>query len=1072
MNILSEYFKYKNNTSVIGLTNELNAFYVLSKFDNKSNILVVAPDLYQANMFYDKLSSYSDKVLLFPMDDFITTFSIAISPDLKVKRLETLELLNTNNNYIVVTNLMGYLRFLPDKNNSSKFKVELKKGININRDSFIKILDEFGYTKESLTTATGNYSVRGYIIDVFLIKEEHPIRIELFGNEIDSIRYFDEDNQLSIGDIKEIEILPIKEINTKVNSSLFDYLNNPFTFYLDEDAIIKENEKLIKEMNEYKMEKEINDKLMFDYNDIKVTNKIYLNHFDNNNRETIEYIAKGIDNFNSNFELLKDFVNNKIRSNKTIVFCLSRTSEINAISKLFPSSKTTTFNKLMDSGINIVNYKINNGFEFDKYVFISEYDIEKANYTSNIKYRNTLKMGKKINNFDQLNVGDYVVHYAHGIGVYGGITTLVKNGVNKDYLFINYANNDKVYVPVEKITSIFKYSSKDGDAPRINSLSSTSWEKTKRALRKKINDISKQLLELYAKRANTNGPEFIDDSMEEMFANGFEYELTKDQEKSISDVLTDLKTKVPMDRLLCGDVGFGKTEVAFRAMFKTIENGYQVAYLCPTTILSKQQYLSALDRFSDFPVNIRLVNRFTTKKDMEETINGLKTGKVDIVFGTHRLLSNEIKYKNLGLLVIDEEQRFGVSHKEKIKQIKENVNVLTLSATPIPRTLKMSLSGLRDLSIIDTAPVNRYPIQTYVMAESELLIKDAINKELARHGQVFILYNRVETIESKLLEIKELVPSARITYAHGQMSKQELENVMADFIDYKYDILVCTTIIETGIDIPNANTLIVLNADTFGLSQLYQLRGRVGRSNRIAYAYLMYNKNKMLNDIAIKRLEAIKEFTELGSGYRIAMRDLSLRGAGDILGSEQAGFVDTVGVDLYMKLIDEEIRRLKGEDIPEEDSSNTSLIDVETHIEDNYVSDEDLKIEIHQKINEIDSYDKLIEIKNEIEDRFGKISPNIEVYMYEEWFEKLAKKLNIINVKQSIKSIELTIPSNIVEKIKFDKVFMLAYKICPKFTFKSISNNVIVTLPITSLEKHFVYYLVPLLTLVLQEVEK
>ena len=424
------------------------------------------------------------------------------------------------------------------------------------------------------------------------------------------------------------------------------------------------------------------------------------------------------------------------------------------------------------------------------------------------------------------------------------------------------------------------------------------------------------------------------------------------------------------------------------------------------------------------------------------------------------------------MLVIDEEQRFGVTHKEKIKEIKKNVNVLTLSATPIPRTLKMSLSGLRDLSIIDTPPVNRYPIQTYVISENDLIIKDAIYKELSRNGQVFILYNRVESLESKVVQIHELVPNARICYAHGRMSKQELEHVMEDFVNYEYDILISTTIIETGIDIPNANTLIVCDADMFGLSQLYQLRGRVGRSNRVAYAYLLYKQNKMLNDIAIKRLEAIKEFTELGSGYRIAMRDLSIRGAGDVLGSEQAGFANEIGIDLYMNLIDEEVRRLNGEEIEEDDLSNKSLVDVNTHIDNDYVSDEDLKIEIHQKINEIDSYDKLIEIKNELEDRFGKISNDLEIYMYEEWFEKLANKLDIIDVKQNEHYVELTIPSNVANKVKFDKVFMMAYNICSKFSFKTLGNNVVVNLPILSLNKHFIYYLVDLLNLILNEVEK
>ena len=470
-------------------------------------------------------------------------------------------------------------------------------------------------------------------------------------------------------------------------------------------------------------------------------------------------------------------------------------------------------------------------------------------------------------------------------------------------------------------------------------------------------------------------------------------------------------------------------------------------------------------------MEIALLNRFTTKKEAERIIDGLKKGTIDIVFGTHRLLSDDVGYKNLGLLVVDEEQRFGVSHKETIKKYKNDVNVLTLSATPIPRTLKMAMSGLRDLSIIDTAPVNRYPVQTYVIKEQDMVVKDAIYKGLGRNGQIFVLYNRIDSIESKKDELEHLVPEARIVIAHGRMNKSQMEDVMQDFIDHKYDILLCTTIIETGIDISNANTLIIYDADRFGLSQLYQIRGRVGRSSKIAYAYLMYSKDKMLNEIAVKRLEAIKEFTELGSGYRIAMRDLSLRGAGDILGSDQAGFVDAVGLDLYMKMIDDEVKRLNGEE-PIEDKSNNSLIDVDTHISDSYVSDESLKIEIHQKINEIDSFDKLIEIQKELEDRFGKINEQIKIYMYEEWFEKLALSLHIERVVQNNKIVELEIPANLTKKLKFDKLFMQIYNICPKIQFRSMLNNVYITLPIGNLPKHFVYYLVDILNLIKDEVSK
>ena len=591
-------------------------------------------------------------------------------------------------------------------------------------------------------------------------------------------------------------------------------------------------------------------------------------------------------------------------------------------------------------------------------------------------------------------------------------------------------------------------------------------------MQKKVHDISMELIKLYAERAKIKGPAFKSDPIEDLFDADFKYVPTADQEKAFKDINQDLEKDVPMDRLLCGDVGFGKTEVAFRAMFKTVVNNMQVSYLCPTTILSKQQYENALERFKNFPVEIALLNRFTTPKETERILEGLKNGTIDIVFGTHRLLSKDIEYKNLGLLIVDEEQRFGVTHKERIKQYKNDVNVLTLSATPIPRTLKMAMSGLRDLSIIDTAPVNRYPVQTYVMAESDMVVKDAIYKELARKGQIFILYNHVDGLENKRSELQKLVPEARIVTAHGRMNKSEIEDVMDDFINYKYDILLCTTIIETGIDIPNANTLIIFDADRFGLSQLYQIRGRVGRSNKIAYAYLMYDKKKMLNDIAIKRLQAIKEFTELGSGYRIAMRDLSLRGAGDILGSDQAGFVSAVGLDLYMKMVDEEIKKLHGVEIPKEDTSNKALINVDTHISDEYVSDESLKIEIHQKINEIDSYEKLESIQHEIEDRFGKIDEKIRVYMYEEWFEKLANSLGITKVVQNNTLVEIELPTTLVHNLKFDKLFIQAYNISRKFQFRSVLNKVYITLPVNNLDKHFVYYLVDLLNLIKDEVDK
>ncbi|MBQ4633993.1 MAG: DEAD/DEAH box helicase [Bacilli bacterium] len=555
-----------------------------------------------------------------------------------------------------------------------------------------------------------------------------------------------------------------------------------------------------------------------------------------------------------------------------------------------------------------------------------------------------------------------------------------------------------------------------------------------------------------------------DTAYHDEFYKMFKYEPTRDQLEAFELIKQEMEQEKPMDMLLCGDVGFGKTEVAFRAMFKAVYDDKQVLYLCPTTILSNQQYKNALERFKDFPVNIELLNRFTTPKKAKEIIDKLKDGTVDIVIGTHRLLGSEIKPKDLGLLIIDEEQRFGVTHKERLKQYKSNVDVLTLTATPIPRTLQMSIVGIRSLAVIKTPPVNRFPVQTYVVYENDQLIKDAINKEMMRDGQIFILYNRVETIEDKMMEIKKLVPNARIGVAHGKLTKLELEDKMIKFINHEYDILMCTTIIETGIDIPNVNTLIVLDANRYGLSQLYQIRGRVGRSDRIAYSYLMYPENKVLTEEAIKRLNVLKEFTELGSGFNIANRDLSIRGAGDILGSEQSGFIDSVGIDLYLKILNDEIKRLKGEIIIEEELKDEKpLISVSTHISDNYTSESNLKIEIHKLINTIDSLDKLNEVKAEFEDRFGPASEEILIYMHQEWFEKIAKLKGIEQVKQGKYEIELIYSIEESKNINVEELFMKSYNISSNFKFSYHNLRLHVTLTLNNLEKHPIYYLIDLL---------
>lgn len=1057
MNFLGEIFKYENHARVCGLTSELQAQYYYHYFkQNDDNILIVTNSLYDSNKIYQKLKTYTDDVCLFPMDDFLSSVALAISPDLKVNRLETLEYLKNHDKTIVVTNLMGYLRFLPSYEKSQNLKVSLKKGLTIDRAKIVNELEEYGYVRTSLVTSTGEYALRGFIIDIFPIEADHPIRIELFGEEVEAIRVFNEETQLSINEISKIDILPIQELNFDEHSSLFEYMHNPFVFFINENQINNGYNKIRKDIEEYSGNKDvlISD-FMYSFEEINPNNYMYIetiNNFDN----SIFFNSKEIIKFKGDYDTFKNFCLTHKNTN-VVIICLSKDKQIDLVKELFSD---VNIGSIKENTINILKFKLNEGFIIDKYMVISEFDIDNFKITN--VYKNNFKIGRKIKGFEDIKIGDYVVHSQHGIGVYAGIEAITKNGLVKDYIKINYLGNDKIYIPVEKITTIYKYSDKDGTPPKLNKLNSTSWAKTKMKVRNRIKDISDELIKLYATRTSIKGPVFNNFDEEYTFAANFNYNETNDQLKTIKEIDNDLKSSIPMDRILCGDVGFGKTEVAFRGMFKTIVNGYQVAYLCPTTLLSRQQYNNALSRFREFPVNIALLNRFTSTKEVKRIYEGLKSGSIDIVFGTHKLLNKEIDFNNLGLLVVDEEQRFGVTHKERIKEIKNDVNVLTLSATPIPRTLKMAMSGLRDLSIIDTAPINRYPVQTYVVEEKEVLIKDAVYKELSRNGQVFVLYNRVASIQDEVDKLSSLVPEARIVMAHGQMDKNELENIVSDFVDYKYDILVCTTIIETGIDIPNVNTLIVIDADNFGLSQLYQLRGRVGRSDKIAYAYLMYNPAKVLTETAIKRLQSIKDFTELGSGYKIAMRDLSIRGAGDLLGAEQAGFVDSVGLELYTQMVSEEIKRLNGEEVLEEENSNP-LIEVANHISDEFVKEESIKIEIHQLINEIKDQTSLEKVKSEILDRFGNITSEMDIYMHEEWFSELANQLNIKRVKQTETLLELELPVDISDKIQGDKLFLIAYNINPKFRLSYRMKKIYVSLSLVNLEKHFVYYLVPLL---------
>ncbi|MBQ8891972.1 MAG: transcription-repair coupling factor [Bacilli bacterium] len=1093
MNSIYDIFniKYENNLGLTGLTDEAFCLLVLSWFkkENKS-ILIVTPTLTDANNLLNILSSISQDTLFFPMDDFLTNEAVSISPDLMVTRLETLNELIHNNKKIVITDMNGYLRYLPSTNTYKKNILTLKVNDEIDPSNLAEKLFNMGYKRESIVTKTGELGVRGFIIDIFPIACNNPIRIEFFGDTIESIREFDIDTQKSIKEIKEITISPYTEfllldyenidedkrrqkylpmyLNETVNIS--SYLENPITVVKDLTFLEKNYQKMQDEITSYQVQDKLYKGNYTHSLDILDKNKVvhYLS-IDNllpshEFTEIIDFKVKTAPKFHENIDVINSYLKDAFGLNKKIIICLKDYQVKNFTKYLELNYLLTDISNLSNELVNIINLDLSEGFIYEDYVILTPFDLFNIKNTKK-KYKTKFKYAVKVKDLNSLNVGDYVVHTVNGIGIYNGIKTLNSLGLKKDYLEILYKGDDKLYIPVEKIELISKYSGREGIAPKINGLGSLEWRKNKQRIINKVRDIADKLIKLYAIRSMEHGFAFSKDTKyHDEFYKEFDYTPTLDQIKAFDEIKSDMENAHPMDRLLCGDVGFGKTEVAFRAMFKAVYDGKQVLYLCPTTILSNQQYLSAIDRFKNFPVRIEILNRFTPPAKVREIVEGLKNGTIDIVIGTHRLLSEDIKPRDLGLLIIDEEQRFGVVHKEKLKQYKKNVDVLTLTATPIPRTLQMSIVGIRSLSVITTPPVNRYPVQTYVVYEQKALIKDAIVKELLRDGQVFILYNRVETIESKMVEISKLVPNARIVVAHGQLSKLELENRMLKFINHEYDILLCTTIIETGIDIPNCNTLIVLDADRFGLSQLYQIRGRVGRSNKIAYAYLMYQENKTLSDASIKRLNVLKEFTELGSGYAIASRDLSIRGAGDILGSEQAGFIDTVGIDLYLKILNDETKKLKGEQILEEEvKTENPLISVSTHIDDKYTSDSELKIEIHKLINTIDSYEKLEEVKEEFEDRFGHVNEEILIYMHEEWFDKLARSKGVEKINQSKDKIELIFTIDASKEIDGEQMFVKAYKISRNFSFSYHNLRVYVTLNLKGLDKHPIYYLIDLL---------
>lgn len=1094
---------------VSGLTNAAKSLWVTSMYEKqKKTMVVVTNNLFQAQKLYDDLEELIDPedVFLYPVNDLIASEIAVASPELRAQRIDVLNHLVQNDPGMIIIPVAGLKRLIAPKSLWETSLIELETGKVVDLDAMIQTLSAIGYERESMVAAPGEFSVRGGIIDIYPLTESHPVRIELFDDEVDSIRFFDSETQRSEEKVGHIMIGPAKELplfqeqmdaaadklesalsqtlkhvkDQKVNealmeqigyeieqfkehqifqgvpkyasllydekSTILDYLPKDAMMVVDEISRVQEmSEQLDREEAEWQLallqKGEIVSGVPLSLSWVELNDRInhpvlYLSLFLRHHahvqpQNLISITCRSMQNFHGQINVLKNECERWKKGQFAVVFLVANKERAKRLENIladydidaqFVEKKTRPTSGKKE----IVIGQLDGGFECpqQKLVVITEKEVfsNKAPRTS--KRRKTISNAERLKSYNELKVGDYVVHVDHGIGKYIGIETLDVNGVHKDYLHIVYKGNDKLYVPVEKIDQVQKYVASEGKEPKLYALGGSEWKRVKSKARASVEDIADDLIKLYAEREASVGHAFQEDGPDQHeFEAVFPYQETEDQLRAIEEIKRDMENPKPMDRLLCGDVGYGKTEVALRAAFKAIAEGKQVAFLVPTTILAQQHFETARERSEEFGVNIGVLSRFRSRKEQQETIKGIKRGTVDMVIGTHRLLSKDVVFKDLGLLVVDEEQRFGVTHKEKVKKMKANVDVLTLTATPIPRTLHMSMLGVRDLSVIETPPENRFPVQTYVTEYSGTLMKEAIEREMARGGQVYFLYNRVESIQRMADQIATLVPDARVAFAHGQMKETELEAAMLDFLEGSYDVLVSTTIIETGVDIPNVNTLIVYDADKMGLSQLYQLRGRVGRSNRVAYAYFTYQRDKVMNEVAEKRLQAIKEFTELGSGFKIAMRDLSIRGAGNLLGAQQHGFIDSVGFDLYSQMLNDAITERRG-GVKEKKQSHVAIdIAADAYIPDGYIDDSLQKIGMYKRFKAVETMNDVGELQDEMIDRFGDYPQEVEDLFKVAKINVIANDLLIETVKQNQRQLLLTFTEEGSEKVDRIRLF-------------------------------------------------
>lgn len=1049
----------KKRQLILGLSTSTKALAIASSLEKEDRIVLLTSTYGEAEGLVSDLISILGEELVYPflVDDAPMVEFLMSSQEKIISRVEALRFLtDSSKKGILVCNIAASRLILPSPNAFKDSIVKISVGEEYDQHAFIHQLKENGYRKVTQVQTQGEFSLRGDILDIFEISQLEPCRIEFFGDEIDGIRSFEVETQLSKENKTELTIFPAsdmllrekdyqrgqsaleKQISKTLSPILksyleeilssfhqkqshadsrkflslcydktwtvFDYIEKDTPIFFDDyQKLMNQYEVFERDLAQYFTEELQNSKAFSDmqyFSDIEQIYKkqIPVTFFSNLQKglgnlkfdKIYQFNQYPMQEFFNQFSFLKEEIERYKKMDYTIILQSSNSMGSKTLEdmleeyqiKLDSRDKTS----ICKESVNLIEGNLRHGFHFvdEKILLITEHEIFQKKLKRRFR-RQHVSNAERLKDYNELEKGDYVVHHIHGIGQYLGIETIEIKGIHRDYVSVQYQNGDQISIPVEQIHLLSKYISSDGKAPKLNKLNDGHFKKAKQKVKNQVEDIADDLIKLYSERSQLKGFAFsADDDDQDAFDDAFPYVETDDQLRSIEEIKRDMQASQPMDRLLVGDVGFGKTEVAMRAAFKAVNDHKQVVILVPTTVLAQQHYTNFKERFQNFAVNVDVLSRFRSKKEQTATLEKLKNGQVDILIGTHRVLSKDVVFADLGLMIIDEEQRFGVKHKETLKELKKQVDVLTLTATPIPRTLHMSMLGIRDLSVIETPPTNRYPVQTYVLEKNDSVIRDAVLREMERGGQVYYLYNKVDTIVQKVSELQELIPEASIGYVHGRMSEVQLENTLLDFIEGQYDILVTTTIIETGVDIPNANTLFIENADHMGLSTLYQLRGRVGRSNRIAYAYLMYRPEKSISEVSEKRLEAIKGFTELGSGFKIAMRDLSIRGAGNLLGKSQSGFIDSVGFELYSQLLEEAIAKRNGNaNANTRTKGNAELVlQIDAYLPDTYISDQRHKIEIYKKIRQIDNRVNYEELQEELIDRFGEY-PDVVAYLLE-----------------------------------------------------------------------------------------